>query len=142
MRSQSSISIDRPAEEVFQFLADGANNPKWRSGVLEIEKIGGDGVGAIYRQVLQGPGGRRVPGDYRVTEFQPPNRLAFLVIAGPVRPMGTFDVQADGPARSRVNFALEVQPRGFMVLMSRMITRQVRREVESIGELKRVLESE
>lgn len=141
VRSQSTVTINRPAEEVFAFLADGTNNPKWRSGVLEIAKVSGDGAGAVYRQVLRGPGGRRIPGDYRVSSFEPPTRLAFTVIAGPARPTGTFDVRSDGAEQSSLTFTLEVQPKGIMRLMTPMITRQLGREVEAIKELKRVLES-
>jgi uncharacterized protein YndB with AHSA1/START domain len=141
IRSQSRVTVNRPAEDVFRFLADGTNNPKWRSGVLEISKVSGEGVGAVYKQVLRGPGGRPVAGDYRVTEFQPPNRLAFAVIAGPARPIGTFTVRSEDALKSTVTFSLEVRPKGAMFFMSPMIARQVRREVEAIGQLKRVLEA-
>ena len=30
-----SIHIERPAEEVFAFVADAENNPRWRSYVIE-----------------------------------------------------------------------------------------------------------
>ena len=30
----STVTIDRPVDEVFGYLADGTNNPRWRSGVL------------------------------------------------------------------------------------------------------------
>jgi len=40
--------------------------------VLQIERTSADnGEGATYRQVLAGPGGRRIDGDYRVTAFDP-----------------------------------------------------------------------
>jgi hypothetical protein len=32
----NSIEIHRSTAEVFAFLADGANDPRWRSGVLDI----------------------------------------------------------------------------------------------------------
>jgi hypothetical protein len=141
IRSQSSVGIDRPAEVVFQFVADGTNNVKWRAGVIEISKVGGEGVGTVYRQILQGPRGRHIAAYYRVTDFEPPSLLRFQVIAGPLRPKGTFDVRADGATRSTLTFSLEVKPKGIMKLMSPMITRQVRSEVEAIAQLKQVLES-
>ena len=52
--------------------------------------VSGSGVGAIYKQGVKGPGGRRIDADYRVTSFEPNRRLAFVAIAGPVRPTGEF----------------------------------------------------
>src|ERR1700722_19366335 len=53
----NSITIDRPVAAVYQFLADGLNNPKWRSGVIGISLASGHGgvVGAVYKQTLKGP---------------------------------------------------------------------------------------
>jgi uncharacterized protein YndB with AHSA1/START domain len=65
--AESTVTIDRPVQQVFDYIADGTNNPHWRACVLEIERTSADeGEGATYRRVLQGPGGRRIPGDYRV----------------------------------------------------------------------------
>src|SRR5262249_39215717 len=67
--AEDSVTIDRPAETVFDFLLDGMNNPKWRAGVLDIEHIAGtpEGIGARFKQGLKGPGGRRIDGDYQIT---------------------------------------------------------------------------
>jgi uncharacterized membrane protein len=34
-----SVTINRPASEVFAFVADGENAPRWRSGVLDIQRV-------------------------------------------------------------------------------------------------------
>ena len=135
------VTIMRPAREIFDYLANGTNNASWRSGVLEIERTSaGDGEGAVYRQVLAGPGGRRIAGDYRVTVFDPPRRLGFQVIAGPARPTGTFELTENGSGATAVRFALDLQPTGAMRLISRMISQQMRREVAALDTLKEILE--
>jgi uncharacterized membrane protein len=135
--------VDRPAREVFAYLADGSRNPQWRSGVLEIERTSdADGVGAVYRQVLAGPGGRRIAGDYRVTVFDPPRRLEFEVIAGPARPRGCFEFTPRGDDSTEVRFALDVRPRGLTVLLTPMIAAQMRKEVAALDMAKRILEAE
>src|SRR6266849_554098 len=84
--ADSTVTISRPIGEVFAYLADGTNNPHWRAGVLEIERISpADSDQAVYRQVLRGPGGRRIDGDYRITEYHPPRVIGFEVTAGPLR---------------------------------------------------------
>lgn len=135
------VTINRPARDVFDYLADGSHNREWRAGVLEIERTTDvAGEGATYRQVLAGPAGRRIDGDYRVIAFDPPNRLEFLVIAGPARPGGVFELTENPDRSTRVRFALDLKPTGLAALMTPMITRQMRREVAQLDTLKAILE--
>jgi uncharacterized protein YndB with AHSA1/START domain len=139
--AEHTVTIDRPASDVFDYLADGTHNREWRAGVLEIERTSAaGGEGATYRQVLAGPGGRRIDGDYRVTVFDPPRRLEFHVTAGPARPAGVFELTENPDKSTQVRFALDLKPAGLMKLMTPMITRQVRREVAQLDTLKTVLE--
>jgi hypothetical protein len=68
---EHTVTVNRPARVVFDYLADGMNNRAWRNGVLVIERTNSaDGLGATYRQVTStGPGGRPLDEDYRVTVF-------------------------------------------------------------------------
>ena len=81
----STITIARPVGDVFAFLADAENDKKWRHGVIEITRTGGQGVGTTYRQVVSGPGGRRTDADVEITEFVLDHRIAFRTTKGPVR---------------------------------------------------------
>lgn len=139
--AEHSVTVRRSAQDVFDYLAEGTHNREWRAGVLEIARTSETaGEGATYRQVLAGPGGRRIDGDYRITVFDPPARLAFQVTAGPARPAGVFELsETDGPS-TRVRFALDVTPSGLMKLMTPMITRQMQREVARLENLKSILE--
>lgn len=48
---KNSIEIEKPLSEVFTFVSDQLNNPKWNYYVMRVEKINGlDGVGAEYLQ--------------------------------------------------------------------------------------------
>ena len=130
----ATVVIDRPIDEVFAFLADGENDPRWRSGVLDIERVEGEGVGTRYRQGVKGPMGRRIAADYQVTEFAPPRVLAFRATAGPVRPEGRYELEPAG-AGTRVRFALACTPTGLSRLMTPMVARTMRAEVQAIGRL-------
>ena len=132
--AEHSVTVERPIDEVFAFLADGENDPRWRSGVLDIERVAGEGVGARYRQRVKGPMGRRVAADYEVTEFVPPRVLAFRATAGPVRPEGRYQLEPAGDG-TRVRFALECTPTGFARLMTPMVARTMRTEVQAIDRL-------
>ena len=141
--AEHSVTVSRPAQAVFDYLADGVHNSEWRAGVLEISRTSeASGEGATYRQVLAGPGGRRIDGDYRITEFDPPRRLAFQVTAGPARPSGVFELSETDGSSTRVRFALDVNPSGLMKLMTPMISRQMQQEVVQLDKLKSILEQQ
>lgn len=141
LHAEHSVTISRPPQAVFDYLADGTHNPEWRSGVVEISRTTrADGQGASYRQVLTGPGGRRIDGDYRVTVFDPPRRLEFVVTAGPARPAGVFELTENPDRSTLVRFTLDINPTGLMKLMTPMIRKTMRTEVAQLGSLKEVLE--
>jgi hypothetical protein len=57
-RFEGTAVIERPVDEVFAFLADGTNDPKFSPRVLEIAKTtdGPSGVGTIYRSTVKDAG--------------------------------------------------------------------------------------
>ena len=139
--AEHTVTVSRPPRDVFDYLADGTHNREWRAGVLEISRTSADnGQGATYRQVMAGPGGRRIDGDYRITAFDPPRRLEFQVTAGPARPVGVFELTENADQSTRVRFSLDLKPGGLMRLMTPMITRTMQREVAQLDNLKAILE--
>ena len=108
LSAEHEVTIARPPAEVFAFVADGLNAPKWRPGVLDISLASGTGLGAVYKQGVKGPGGRRIDADYRITALEPNRRLSFEAIAGPVRPTGQF-VFDDVNGATRLKFALQAE---------------------------------
>jgi uncharacterized protein YndB with AHSA1/START domain len=143
--ADNMVVIKAPIGDVFAFLADGSNNLKWRPGVMDITPpAGGAAQGAVFRQGLRGPKGNRFDGDYRITEYDPPAKLAFQVIAGPARPRGLFELSEPVPGATTVKFSLDLEPRGFMKMAMKMMTaaieRTMRQEVAYLGKLKEILE--
>jgi uncharacterized protein YndB with AHSA1/START domain len=136
----NTITIARPVGDVFAFLADGENDKQWRGGVIEMTRTSGQGVGATYRQIVTGPGGRRIDADVEITEFVPDQRIAFRTTKGPVRPTGSYDLQArDGG--TVVTFHLAATLSGVKKVMAPMVAKTMRSEVAALTVLKRVLES-
>ena len=137
----NEILIDRPRGDVFAFLADPENDPQWRSGVLDLTHVSGSGVGARYAQGVRGPGGRRIPADIEITEFDPGQSLAFQTLTGPVRPRGRYLLSA-AEGGTRVRFNLDADLRGFKRLMSSMVQRTMDNEVGQLDRLKHVIEQD
>jgi uncharacterized membrane protein len=133
------VTIGRPVAEVFAFVADGLNARKWRPGVLDISLVSGKDLGAVYKQGVKGPGGRRIAADYRITAYEPDGRVSFEAIAGPVRPTGQFTFE-DLNGSTRVRFALEAELGGLKrLLMGGMVQKTMDAEVGALERLKDVL---
>lgn len=138
--ASNSVTINRPASDVFAFVADGENSSKWRSGVLDIQRVSGHGAGAVYRQGVSGPGGRRIAADYEVTAYEPDTLLAFRTTAGPVRPTGEFRLR-EAAGATTLTFSLRADLTGLKKLfMAGMVQKTMDSEVAAIEKLKRILE--
>jgi uncharacterized protein YndB with AHSA1/START domain len=137
------VTIRRPASEVFGFIADGANNRLWRPEVVEVEMVTSQplGVGTVFKQVHSGgPLGRTIRADYEITDYQPNARLAFRVIAGPARPLGSYRLEeADGS--TTVHFELSWEPTGVKKLLSGAVAKQMPREIANLETMKTILEA-
>jgi uncharacterized protein YndB with AHSA1/START domain len=139
--AEHTVTVSRPIAEVFAFLLDGTNNPRWRPEVKAVSHVSGEGVGARYAQTMTGPGGRTIPGDYRLTVCDPPVRLEFEVTAGPARPTGSFALRELAPGTTEVTFVLDIALHGPLIPLTPMISRLARAEVANLDNLPRALDS-
>jgi uncharacterized protein YndB with AHSA1/START domain len=90
-RAQHSVEIARPIGDVFDFLANGTNNPRWQSRVTMTTQVGDTlGVGTAFRQSMRHPLGFSVPADYRITAFERPRLLVTKVTSG-ARPLFAWE---------------------------------------------------
>src|SRR4029077_10269492 len=98
-RFGATVVIDRPIEEVFAFLADGENDPKFSSRVIEIAKTtdGPAGVGTVYASTVK-DAGVKTKREFKLTEFDPPTRIRWkeLSKAPVVVPEGGYDLAPAG----------------------------------------------
>jgi uncharacterized membrane protein len=70
---ENAVRINRPINEVFEFLSDFENMPKWNYFVLEVTKTseGPTGIGTTYHQV------RKTDEQYfHIIEFEPYHKVA------------------------------------------------------------------
>ena len=140
--AENDITINRPAAEVYAFLADGLNNPKWRPGVQRIAlKSGPAGEsGAVYSQTLTGPKGRPLQGDYEIIDAEPGRLLGFQVVAGPARPAGRYQLtETDGS--TTVRFSLDLKLPLVMRVLDSLVTKTMESEVAQLTNLKGVIEA-
>jgi hypothetical protein len=98
-RFEATVVIDRPIEEVFAFLADGENDPKFSPRVVEIAKTteGPPGVGTVYASTVK-DAGMTTKREFRLTAFEPPTRIRWAEVSKNLvtAPEGGYDLVRDG----------------------------------------------
>jgi hypothetical protein len=106
---QNTVTIARPAGEVFAFLADLRNIPRWNYAIARTVPTlpGPAGVGATYRQTRTIP--RRSEENLQITVFQPPTRLAVQGQLGPFRATASYLLEPV-PSGTRLANDVELEP--------------------------------
>jgi uncharacterized protein YndB with AHSA1/START domain len=137
---QNTVMIRRPIEDVFGFLSDFENVPKWNYAIVETRKVseGAVGVGTIYHQVRSVP--NRSEERFEVTAYNPPRHLEIRGQLGPfpARLSYALDVLPEG---TRVTNSVELELRGLGRLLGRVAVPRVRDAVAAnLRKLKELLE--
>ena len=111
--TSTSVDIDRPAEEVFAFVAEFPNNP-WQRGMRACRWTSPPphGGGSTYEQEARFLG-KHVRNTFRVTAAEPPRRISFESTSGSFPIAVTRTVEALGPGRSRFTEEVKGDARGF-----------------------------
>ncbi|RYV49899.1 SRPBCC family protein [Pengzhenrongella frigida] len=138
---RGEIVISRPISEVFDFVADERNEPKYNPRMLRAEKLtdGAIGTGTQFRATMKS---RRTPDMVlETTEYDRPTRLASTTTmpSAEIRGVLTFEPTVGG---TRLRWSFEVQPNGALKALRPIIVRVGRRqEATNWASLKRYLES-
>jgi uncharacterized protein YndB with AHSA1/START domain len=137
---ENTVVIRRPTAEVFGFLADFENLPKWNYAIVETHKAsqGPVGVGTIYQQVRSVPSRREER--FEVTAYNPPRQLEIRGQLGPFPSRLAYALDAL-PEGTRVTNTVELELRGPGRLLGRVAVPRVREAVAAnLHKLKELLE--
>ncbi|MGC5223223.1 SRPBCC family protein [Micromonospora sp. DT81.3] len=120
------VSIARSPEDAFAFFADGRNRPRWDAAVISerLTSAGPVAVGSTIHTRMRAMG-REVDYDWRITEFDPPTRMAIRSTAGilPMSSLLVFDAIPDGCS---VTATIEGAAHGMLGLVEPIIAGEVR----------------
>ncbi len=135
------VEIERPATEVFPFLADCENNPRWQSGMQSCRwtsgrdaETGAIEVGATYEQHARFMG-RAIDTHFRVTEYVPGQRISIESTVSTFPIQVTRSVASLGPGRCRVTAHIRGQPTGVLKLFSPMVKSSVAKDYRKLKAL-------
>jgi Polyketide cyclase / dehydrase and lipid transport len=138
---EGEIVIGRPVEEVFDFVADERNEPRYNAQMRRAEKIsdGPIGLGTQYRaEVVSGR--QVVPMVIEFTGYERPRMLASMtrMSSMDIRYTLTFEPDSEG---TRMRWVGDVEPKGFLRLIAPLVAWTGRRQELRIWTgLKRLLE--
>ena len=139
---ETSIVVNRPVGEVFQFLSVNENALQWQPGLLET-RISNDvqGIGRAWIDVVQVLG-RRMEIPFQLTDWQADQKLAFQSTGGPISMQGSYAFEPNG-AGTQVTFLLTGEPGGFFKLAEPVLMQILQRQWQTnLANLKDVLEAQ
>lgn len=142
VRVEGDIAIDRPLEEVFDFVADESNEPKYNPRMTRADKItsGPIGVGTQFNSVVTGVGGATEM-TIEFTEFDRPRRITEKVHLSNMDIQGRL-VFEPAPTGTRMKWTWDLEPHGAMRLLGPLVRRiGDRQEREIWTSLKQYMES-
>lgn len=139
---RTEIVIDRPLDDVFAFVADALNDPRWCHLVPEVTRIGQSDAGLPQYRFVQMFGPTRSEGTVEVMSMSPPSELhSVATVMG-----GVFDTAYHLEATNggtRFTHINEVRWSGGMRLMHPVQKSMTQRIMNrQLSALKSILESQ
>ena len=141
-----SVMINKPVEEVWNFLTDFQNTPKWDIGVIETKQTspGVAGLGTTFQNI--GPFlGRNSVREYKVTELEP-NHKVTVKLTTPTNIIKQAEVSyifdpVNNGTKLTTNGVIEFS--GFFKIIQPILLQRAMRDSQGdLGNLKHLLEAE
>lgn len=142
-QTTTTIDIERPAETVFDYIADMENNPTWQQGQLSCRWTSEQpiDVGSTYEQEATFLG-RTIRSTFRVAEFEHPRRIRIVTTGGTMPIDVTREVAVVDETTSRISATVCGDPPPMLRLLGPLLDVLLRRSVASdYRRLKHLLES-
>jgi uncharacterized membrane protein len=136
----SSVDIARPAAEVFDYVSDFENNPRWQGGMKSAQYTseGPLAVGSTYDQIAKMMG-KTIVTSFVVTALEPGLSVTIESTSGSFPIQVTRSVEATGEGTCRARALVEGQPGGFFKLMGplmhKMVESSVRKDWANLKQL-------
>ncbi|MEV4267127.1 SRPBCC family protein [Kribbella sp. NPDC049584] len=140
---EESTIINRPAPDVFAFVGDQTNAPRWQRGLASVRRLG---VGPIEvgtkHEFVRTMMGRRMSGENEYTHFEPDRYVAFTATSGGWPLEASYEVEPAGEHATRLVSRIALQPSGAFRVLQPLFAAAMRRDVRAnLGTLKALLEA-
>jgi carbon monoxide dehydrogenase subunit G len=138
---ENTVTIRRPVQDVFTFLADFENVPKWNHAIVETTKVspGPVRVGTTYRQTRSAPSSSEEA--FEVTVYEPTSRLDVRGGLGPFTARVSYLLEPTGSG-TRLTNAVDLESSGLLTLVAPLATSRIKHAVAAnLDTLKQLLEA-
>ena len=126
-----TVEIARSPEDVFAYMDQLERHGEWQTQIVSVtrETEGPVRVGTRATDLRRTPMGKQSV-TYEITEYDPPRKVSFRGLNGPIRPVGTVTVEPIGEGRSRLTLHLELKGHGlFGALIAPLAQRDAHKQV-------------
>lgn len=137
---RTEVEVPGPAGEVFSFVSDMSNNPRWQKGMQHCRWTTDPPlrVGSTYDQVARFLG-KEIVSSFEVTELEDGRRIRIRSTSGPMPIDVTREVTPVTDDRTRVTAVVRGDPSGLFRIaapvMRWLVRRSVRGDYERLAEL-------
>jgi carbon monoxide dehydrogenase subunit G len=139
---EKSIFINRPPQEVFDYITNPDNDSNWRSTAVSAEwtSDGPVGVGSTQRTVGKFLG-RKIDSTNEVTVWDPPNQFAFKSVGGSI-PLEISQKLVAKDNGTQLTIDAQAELGGFFKLAEGLVGKQAEKQMDTdFNALKLVLEA-
>jgi uncharacterized protein YndB with AHSA1/START domain len=139
---ETDVRINRPSQDVFAYLSDPLNFPRWNSAVQAVRKTstGESGLASTYSMERCLPGGRAV-NELQVVSSDPPHEFAIRSTEGPTPFLYRYRFITESE-ETVVRLDAEVELSGAGAVLPALARRAVKKGVDhNLATLKHVLET-
>jgi uncharacterized protein YndB with AHSA1/START domain len=129
IKNESSVEIHKPVSEVFAFVENFSQAPRWLTGCIELRRDGEARSGArVHYEFKQGAGAKALDG--ALTTYERDRRLT-MTFADKVFEITVDFTFAPTAAGARVDHAIAIEPKRFFArLMAPLLRAANRKQVE------------
>jgi uncharacterized protein YndB with AHSA1/START domain len=139
--ASSSVTINKPVDQVFSYVVDVANHPSWQAGILEarVTPDGPVGVGSTYHYTTEVMG-NRMETQMQVTAFEE-NKTWGVTTVGVPRPVETiYSFEAAGDATT-LTVSMDLPPDAYPAAALDMVKQQMAKAMaDAANKIKTMIE--
>ncbi|MBQ1092575.1 SRPBCC family protein [Streptomyces sp. B93] len=133
---EATVDINRPIDKVFDYLADGRNDPQFSPRVQRIERVpdAPTTVGTLFRSTVK-DAGMKTAREFRITDLQAPARIRWTETSKNTVTVreGGYDLVALPGGGTQVRIFNELEGHGVGKLLVGLALAAARRDAPAFG---------
>jgi hypothetical protein len=133
---EATVEVDRPVEAVFDYLADGRNDPQFSPRVLKIERVpdAPTAVGTVFRSTVK-DAGMKTSREFRITDLEAPVRIRWAEVSknSVMAREGGYDLVPLSDGRTQVRIFNVLEGHGVGKLLVGLALAAARKDADGFG---------